>query len=136
MNQTLKTFLHAFCSYQQDDWFDYLPLTEFAFNNSKNSSIQQTPFYANMAFHPASDIQITERTTNPSSTKLTNCLDIIHAELQAELAHSNDYCKTPSSFVSSFPTLDCPIQFNTTIPHTGKCPYYCWLSCTYTNLRI
>jgi transposase InsO family protein len=60
MNQTLETYLRTFCSYQQDDWFDYLPLAEFAFNNSKNSSIQQTPFFANLGFNPNFDIQITE----------------------------------------------------------------------------
>ena len=90
-NQTLKTYLHTFCSYQQDDWFDYLPFAEFAFNNSKNSLVQQTPFYANMVFHPALDIRITKQTTNPSSTELANHLNIIHAELHAELAHANDY---------------------------------------------
>ncbi len=32
-NQTLETYLRAYCSYQQDDWVDYLPLAEFAFNS-------------------------------------------------------------------------------------------------------
>lgn len=39
-NQTLETYLQAFCSYQQDDWVDYLPLAEFSFNNSLNLSTQ------------------------------------------------------------------------------------------------
>ena len=59
-NQTLETYLHAYCSYQQDDWVDYLPLAEFAFNNVENSSTKQTPFFANYAFHPAFEPQITE----------------------------------------------------------------------------
>ena len=90
-NQTLETYLRAFCSYQQDDWVDYLALAEFSFNNSVNSSTQQTPFYANFGYHPTFDISISERTTNPSSTDLATRLDLIQAELRAELAHSNEY---------------------------------------------
>ena len=90
-NQTLETYLRAFCSYQQDDWVDYLALAEFVFNNTVNSSTQQTPFFANIGYHPNFDITITDHTTNPSATELTRHLEIIHEELRAELAHSNDY---------------------------------------------
>ena len=45
-NQTIEAYLRAFCSYQQDDWVDYLPLGEFAFNNHENSSTHQTPFFS------------------------------------------------------------------------------------------
>jgi hypothetical protein len=51
-NQSLETYLRGYCSYQQDDWMDYLPLAEFVFNNAENASTKQTPFYANYAFHP------------------------------------------------------------------------------------
>lgn len=54
-NQTLKTYLRAYVSYQQDDWVDYLPLAEFAFNNAENSSIKQTPFHAMTGFHPVAN---------------------------------------------------------------------------------
>ena len=90
-NQTLETYLCAFCSYQQDDWVDYLALAEFVFNNTINSSTQQTPFFANIGYHPNFDIVITERSTNPSSTELAEQLEIICEELRAELSHSNDY---------------------------------------------
>ena len=90
-NQTLETYLRTFCSYQQDDWVDYLALAEFSFNNSLNSSTQQTPFFANLGYHLTFDINITERTTNPSATDLATRLDIIQAELRAELSHSNEY---------------------------------------------
>lgn len=90
-NQTLETYLRVFCSYQQDDWVDYLALAEFCFNNTINSSTQQTPFFANLGYHPDFDIKITERTTNPSSTKLADRLDTILSELRAELSHSNQY---------------------------------------------
>ena len=58
---------------------------------SNNSSTQQTPFFANLGYHPTFDINITDRTTNPSATDLATRLKIIQSELRAELAHSNEY---------------------------------------------
>ena len=68
-----------------------MALAEFVFNNTTNSSTQQTPFFANLSYHPDFDIVITKQTTNPSSTELAGRLEIIRNELQAELSHSNDY---------------------------------------------
>jgi transposase InsO family protein len=60
-NQTLKAYLQAYCSYQQDDWVDYLALAEFAFNNLVNSLMQQTPFFANLGYHPTFKPRVTEQ---------------------------------------------------------------------------
>ena len=73
-NQTLKTYLRAYTSYQQDDWVNYLALAEFSFNNRTNSSTQQSPFFANLGYNPDFEIRITERTTNPAATDLASCL--------------------------------------------------------------
>ena len=89
-NQTLETYLRAYCSYQQDDWVDYLALAEFAFNNLVNSSTQQTPFFANLGFHPTFEPRITERSTVPAAANLAACLEIIHQELRTELAQANE----------------------------------------------
>ena len=59
-NQTLEAYLRAYCSHQQDNWVDYLPLAEFAFNNLENVSTKQTPFYANYRFHLSFDPQISK----------------------------------------------------------------------------
>ena len=83
-NQTLETYLCTYCSYQQDDWVDYLALAKFFFNNTINSSTQQTPFFANVGLHPNFDITITEQSTNPSAVELTTRLSIICEELQAD----------------------------------------------------
>ena len=73
-NQTLEIYLWTFCSYQQDDWVDYLALAKFSLNNSINSSTQQTPFFTNLGYHPNFNINITDQTTNPSATNLTTRL--------------------------------------------------------------
>ncbi|KAF7338861.1 Transposon Tf2-12 polyprotein [Mycena sanguinolenta] len=91
-NQTLETYLRAYVSYQQDDWVDYLPLAEFAFNNSVNSSTQQSPFFANTGFHPTFEPRISEAAPAvvPAAADLATRLERIHLELQAELKHAQE----------------------------------------------
>jgi transposase InsO family protein len=91
-NQTLKTYLCAYVSYQQDNWVDYLPLAEFAFNNSENSSTKQSPFFANIGFHPTFEPRLTENTpsTVPAAADLATRLKHIHTELRAELEHAQE----------------------------------------------
>ena len=45
-NQILKLYLQSYINYQQDDWVNWLPIAEFAYNNSKHSSTGVTFFFA------------------------------------------------------------------------------------------
>jgi len=51
MNQTLEAYLHIFCNYDQNDWFELLPLAEFAYHNAVQESTRMSPFFANYGFH-------------------------------------------------------------------------------------
>jgi RNase H-like domain found in reverse transcriptase/Integrase zinc binding domain/Chromo (CHRromatin Organisation MOdifier) domain/Integrase core domain len=51
-NSTMEAYLRAYVNYQQDDWHTYLPLAEFAHNNSVNATTKMTPFMANYGFNP------------------------------------------------------------------------------------
>jgi transposase InsO family protein len=44
VNQILKQYPRMYIPYQQDDWSKWLPLAEFAYNNSTHSSTNQSPF--------------------------------------------------------------------------------------------
>ncbi|MBW0593599.1 hypothetical protein O181_133314, partial [Austropuccinia psidii MF-1] len=44
VNQILEQYLWMYFSYHQDDWNTWLPLAEFAYNNSDHSSTKQLPF--------------------------------------------------------------------------------------------
>ena len=83
----LEMYLRAYCSYQQDDWVDYLPLAEFTFNNLENTSTRQTPFFANLTFHPTFELQIMECSRVPAADNLAERLVQIHEELCAELEY-------------------------------------------------
>ncbi|MBW0576345.1 hypothetical protein O181_116060, partial [Austropuccinia psidii MF-1] len=45
VNQILEQYLQMYVSYHQDDWITWLPLAEFAYNDSDHSSTKQSPFF-------------------------------------------------------------------------------------------
>ncbi|MBW0515357.1 hypothetical protein O181_055072, partial [Austropuccinia psidii MF-1] len=45
VNKLLEQCLWMYVSYHQDDWYTYLPLAEFAYNNAEHSSTKQSPFF-------------------------------------------------------------------------------------------
>ena len=51
-NQVLEGYLRNFVNYDQNDWYQLLPLAEYAYNNSKASAHKLTPFFANYGLHP------------------------------------------------------------------------------------
>ena len=52
MNQALETYLHIFCNYEQNNWFEILSFAEFAYNNAVQESTKMSPIFANYGFHP------------------------------------------------------------------------------------
>jgi len=52
MNQTLEQYLCIYCNYQQDNWSELLPLTEFAYNNTPSATTGISPFFANKRYYP------------------------------------------------------------------------------------
>ena len=49
--QVLDGYLRNYVNYDQNDWYQLLPLAEYAYNNSKASAYKLTPFFANYGFH-------------------------------------------------------------------------------------
>src|SRR4051794_19521962 len=79
VNQVLEQYLRCTINYQQDDWTLYLPLAEFAYNNSIHASTQQTPFYANYGYHPKLDLWASTGEKNPAAEDLAKHLSEIQA---------------------------------------------------------
>ena len=86
LNQSLEQYLRVFCTHQQDDWEILLPMAEFAYNNSVNSSTGVSPFYANFGFHPHCDFALTWEPTVPIAenrfSRLKNIRDKLYNQLE------------------------------------------------------
>src|SRR5258708_21689768 len=52
VNQEIEAYLRVFISHHQDDWADWLPLAEFAYNNHVHSTTHHTPFELDSGQHP------------------------------------------------------------------------------------
>ena len=94
VNQTLEQYLRIYCDYQQDDWHQLLPLAEFVYNNTQNSSTRVSPFFANYGYHPRCSITVTpSESINPAAESLLDKLQAIHAELKINLQRAQDRYK-------------------------------------------
>ncbi|MBW0506880.1 hypothetical protein O181_046595 [Austropuccinia psidii MF-1] len=63
VNQLLEQYLCMYVSYHQDYWNTWLPLAEFAYNNSDHSSTKQSPFFTFYERDPQFDlVHITQDT--------------------------------------------------------------------------
>ncbi|RXW14706.1 hypothetical protein EST38_g11149 [Candolleomyces aberdarensis] len=71
-------------------WVDYLPLAKFVFNNHKNASTKQTPFFANYGFHPTFSPILSDIFSVPAAEDLSDRLQHIHQELKAELRYAQE----------------------------------------------
>jgi len=93
MNQTLKTYLRIFCNYEQNDWFELLPLTEFAYNNAFQESTKMSPFFTNYGFHPHFLAESTSTSTShtaPASEEFASYLHEVYERRVQNVNHSQD----------------------------------------------
>ena len=68
MNRTLEEMLRAYSTYNQDQWDEYLPAAEFAYNNSKQISTGYTPFELDCGQHPSTPASLlAQETTVPAA---------------------------------------------------------------------
>jgi Chromo (CHRromatin Organisation MOdifier) domain len=59
--------LRTYVTYRQDQWDEYLPAAEFAYNNSKQASTGYTPFELDCGQHPATAIAMTTPSKVPAA---------------------------------------------------------------------
>lgn len=80
-----------FVNYQQDDWSDWLPFAEFAYNNSTHSATKQSPFYTLYGRHPVFQAIHTDSLSS-ASTYLEN-INRLQEELRTNLEKANERYK-------------------------------------------
>ena len=85
VNQVLEHYLQCTINYHKDNWVDFLPLAEFAYNNTFHESIKQTLFFANYGHHARFDQYNFNVVKNPATIDLANQSLEIHKEMKTRL---------------------------------------------------
>jgi hypothetical protein len=81
-NWTLKQYLRIYCNYQQDNWAELLPISEFAYNNAPNATTGVSPFFANKGYHPNLSVHPKRDIASSHAREFAVDLDELHRQLQ------------------------------------------------------
>ena len=84
--QTLEQYIQVYCNYQQDNWYQLLPLGEFTYNNAPSATMKVTPFYANKGYHLNLTVHPERDLTSPQAQEFITDLDELHQHLQENKA--------------------------------------------------
>jgi hypothetical protein len=88
-NQTLEQYLRSYVAYQQDDWVEWLPMAEFAYNNSHHEAIGCSPFYAHMGRNPRMEFEFADREQDvPEARNRAQHMRELREEMTKRLDHA------------------------------------------------
>lgn len=85
VNQELEVYLRAYVDYYQDDWVEWLPFAEFAYNNRFHSSIGMSPFYAEYGYNPTFSIDPVNSQSVPAADERLDRIHQVQESLRAVL---------------------------------------------------
>jgi len=86
--QVLEGYLRTFGNYDQNDWYQLLPLAEHAYNNSATNAHKMTPFFANYGFHPQTEWMKEREAHNPGATLYVHWMQDIHQQAKQTLENT------------------------------------------------
>ena len=95
-NQTLEQYLRMYCNYQQDNWSDLLPLTEFAYNNAPSAMTSVFLFFANKGYHPNITVHPKCDLSLAQAREYAVNLESLHQYLHEEVAASQKRYQGPT----------------------------------------
>ena len=96
LNQTLEQYLCVYCSYQQDNWSELLPLGEFAYNNAPAASTGISPFFANKGYHPNITVHPECELALQKACDFVVDLNELHMVLRQQLAEAQEHYQGPA----------------------------------------
>ena len=76
--QLLQGYLRNFVNYDQNDWYQLLPVAEHAYNNSVTNAHGMSPFYANYGFYPQTKWIKEREAQNPGTQLYTHWMQTTH----------------------------------------------------------
>ncbi|MBW0539059.1 hypothetical protein O181_078774 [Austropuccinia psidii MF-1] len=151
VNQILEQYLWIYVSYHQEGWNTWLPLSEFAYNNSEHSSTKKSPFFTFNGRDPQfdSDHNTQDNPAGKLSTKVQSLQKDVKRELEVSINRIKRYAdksraslpvfnlgdmkvsthayhlKLPSQWKSIQPVLHIPLLEpvkTSTIPNRNQAP--------------
>jgi hypothetical protein len=93
MIQELEQYLRLYVQENQKDWWEWLPMAEFVYNNTIHTSTGVSPFYANYGYHPNSGQAVTMVSNIESAEEFAKRMEYVKTECQAALQHSKTLMK-------------------------------------------
>src|SRR6266436_5788114 len=93
VNQEIEVYLQVFISHRQDDWADWLPLVEFAYNNKVHVATRWTLFELDAGQHPCLGVEPTRTSTVEAADTFVRRLDHAQEEAKAALEWAADDMK-------------------------------------------
>lgn len=97
-NAILEQYLRAYVGYLQDDWYEWLPLAEFAMNQAQSETTRTSPFFTNYGFHPrmgfepvATEQKPATRDANEFALTMKAIVSHLRSEMTAAQARQKEY---------------------------------------------
>src|SRR5258707_15640258 len=90
VNQEIKAYLRVFVSHHQDNWADWLPLAEFAYNNHVHSATCHTLFELDLGQHPQMGLQPSQSSAIEAVDNFAQQMSQMQEEAKAALEHAAD----------------------------------------------
>jgi hypothetical protein len=78
--RSLIQMLRAHSSDHTEEWNEHLPILEFAYNNSKHASTQESPFFLNFGEHPRLPANVKATDKDPTAIKML--LEELHGHIE------------------------------------------------------
>ena len=91
----MEAYVRAFVNWEQNDWARLLPMADFAYNNSKNTSTGHTPFEFNCGYHPRMSYEekVDLRSQSKSADELSEELRELMIICRENLHHAQELQK-------------------------------------------
>ena len=92
-NQMLEGYLRNFINYDQNDWYQLLPLAEYAYNNSKASADKLTLFFVKYGFYFQTEWLKERDVQNPGATMYTHWMQTVQNKARKTLEQTREAMK-------------------------------------------
>jgi len=92
-NQELEQYLRMYVNHRQNNWAEWLAMTEFAFNNKVHTATKMSPFQVNYGREPRMGFDIRKKGKNEKAEEFVREIKERHEEARAALVKSQEEMK-------------------------------------------